>query len=287
MVRGLKPNFAYQLKLVGRPIKSSGASGDDATNEKLGFTGRWWFKQVNDTTDEIYRACKDEPDFVAQGYLIFDCFITDRFGNATVDFAAADSGHVLWRLGNLQLPGSALPQPKDTRPCYRHVVAQQRTGFGYDRNFPPRWSGVWMEIERKTAGATVRPLGDYFCRLLLTEESFPESGNGAGLWASALGVEEVRFTVTEPIPPVIEAPAADAAVRPPVTLKGTAEPREVVRVLEGDTLVGQARTDAAGRWRLLLPSLAPGSHTLCGARLSLRGTAVTFTVRKLSRFEIR
>lgn len=283
VVRGLKPNFAYQVKLVGRPTKSFGAAGDDATNEKLGFTGRWWFQQVNDTTDEIYRARKDDPDFLAQGYLLFDRFITDRFGNATVDFAAADSGHVLWRLGNLPLPGSARPQPKDARPCYRQVVAQRSTGFGYDRDFPPQWIGVWMEIERKTAGTTVLPLGDYFCRFLLTEESFHESGEGAGFWASALGVEEVRFTITEPVPPAIEAPADGAAVRSPVAVKGTAEPWEIVRLLEGDALVGQARTDAAGRWRVLISGLTPGPHTLhavavCGARLSPPGPAVTFTV---------
>jgi len=285
VVRGLKPNFAYQLKLVGRPTKMFGAEGDDATNEKLGFTGRWWFKQVNDTTDEIYRARKDDPDFLAQGYLIFDHFITDRYGNATVDFAAAHSGHVLWRCGNPDLPGSALPQPKDTRPRYRRVVARRDTGFGYDRDYAPQRIGVWMEIERKTAGETVLPLGDYFCRLLLTEESFHESGEGAGFWASALGVEEARFTLTDPIPPEMTCPPEGATVSPPVTLKGTAEPLEIVRLLEGDTPIGLARTNATGRWWALLKGLSPGPHTLhavavCGARVSPPGPAVTVIVGK-------
>jgi hypothetical protein len=38
----LKPNFAYQVKLVGKPERLWGAIGDDDTNERIGFTGRWW-----------------------------------------------------------------------------------------------------------------------------------------------------------------------------------------------------------------------------------------------------
>jgi hypothetical protein len=282
VARGLKPNFAYQVKLVGKPTKSFGADGDDETNERLGFTGRWWFKQVNDTDDETYRRRKDEPDFLAQGYLIFDQFVTDRFGNAVVDFAAAHSGHVLWRIGNPSLPGSGVPKPKDPAPFYRRVLAQKATGYGYAADYPSQRIGVWIEIERKTAGATVMPLGDYHCRLLLTEESFHESGPGAGFWASALGAEEVRFRITEPTPPTITGPKDGQVLTGPVVIKGTAEPWEVVRLLEGEIVVGEARTDETGRWWLCLPRLAPGAHTLqavavCGARSSLPGAAVTFT----------
>ena len=38
----LKPNFAYQVKLVGKPTKVWGAGGDDWANEQIGYAGRWW-----------------------------------------------------------------------------------------------------------------------------------------------------------------------------------------------------------------------------------------------------
>ncbi len=45
---GLKPNFAYQIKLGGRNSKLSPAgTGDDATNERLGLIGRWWRQYPN------------------------------------------------------------------------------------------------------------------------------------------------------------------------------------------------------------------------------------------------
>ena len=47
--RGLKPNFAYQLKLAGKPANGAakgsrgwGEYGDDLSNERLGKVGRWW-----------------------------------------------------------------------------------------------------------------------------------------------------------------------------------------------------------------------------------------------------
>ncbi|MDQ3814909.1 MAG: hypothetical protein M3347_13275, partial [Armatimonadota bacterium] len=42
---GLKPNFSYQLKLIGKPVKGTwgwGAEGDDVTNERLGYAARWF-----------------------------------------------------------------------------------------------------------------------------------------------------------------------------------------------------------------------------------------------------
>ena len=39
---GLKPNFAYQMKLEGKPTGTWGAEGDDMINEAIGYSGCWW-----------------------------------------------------------------------------------------------------------------------------------------------------------------------------------------------------------------------------------------------------
>jgi len=89
---GLKPNFAYQIKLVGKPDL------DDWSNEQIGYAGRWWRKQPNpgNSNDTEYKANRDNPDYIFEGYLLFDFFVTDEIGNVSISFAADSSFHVLW-----------------------------------------------------------------------------------------------------------------------------------------------------------------------------------------------
>ena len=95
---GLKPNFAYQVKLVGKPTQVWGTDGDDWANEQIGDAGRWWRKQPNpgNANDADYEAHKDEPSYIYEGYLLFDFFVTSEQGNANVTFSADSSFHVLW-----------------------------------------------------------------------------------------------------------------------------------------------------------------------------------------------
>ena len=111
----LKPNFAYQLKLVG----DSGAAG----NERIGFSGRYWQEEWSGTdwingqnlnnkgdgyfptpNDDTYFARRDVADtnsptglhYKYTCYLVADYFITDSNGNATVTDLEVDSSyHVL------------------------------------------------------------------------------------------------------------------------------------------------------------------------------------------------
>jgi hypothetical protein len=115
----LKPHFAYQFKLVGTP-------GGMNANERIGFTGRWWQEEWNNSlqewvnghnlnnkgdgsspnpNDEVYLARRDIPDpnsptgryYRFTGYLVFDYFITDESGNALLSLDADSSYHVLWK----------------------------------------------------------------------------------------------------------------------------------------------------------------------------------------------
>ena len=59
----LKPNFAYQVKLEGKPSGTWGDDGDDAANENIGFLGRWWRVQPSpgNSSDADYLAHRDDP----------------------------------------------------------------------------------------------------------------------------------------------------------------------------------------------------------------------------------
>jgi len=112
----LKPNFAYQVKL-------SGISGTPS-NELIGLAGRWWQEEWNGTAwsngqnlnnkgngsspnpnDILYYARKNITNVTSPtglkyrytGYLVFDYFLTDEYGNTTLNFGANSSYHVLWK----------------------------------------------------------------------------------------------------------------------------------------------------------------------------------------------
>ena len=78
---------------------------------------------------------------------------------------------------------------------YRDVVALAATGYGYDLDHATWNIGVFGEVER-TAPQSYLPGGEYRSRLVLTEESFHESGIG-GNWASAVGESGIHFWINQ------------------------------------------------------------------------------------------
>ena len=98
VARGLKPNFAYQIKLGGKPTAIFGEDGDDWANEQLGLAGRWWAEQFDAASDNLIRAWRsndaeyhewrsrnfaDETSRVVfTGYLLFDFILTNARGSA-------------------------------------------------------------------------------------------------------------------------------------------------------------------------------------------------------------
>jgi len=200
---GLKPNFAYQIKIVGKPTGLFGDDGDDLANEMIGYTGRWWRTQPNpgNSSDADYEANHENPDYIFEGYLLFDFFITDRFGAAEVDFALDSSYHVLW--WTHQRTAGACDSP----PKWRTVTGAA-TDAAYDVDLVATDIGVFAEIERLCTGTTTMPLGLYGCRLLLTEESFHQSGEDEGYWASAMGCDDLSFEIVDSLVDVPRAPPA-------------------------------------------------------------------------------
>jgi hypothetical protein len=209
---GLKPNFAYQIKLTGNPSKSGMSDADDATNVVLGSNGRWWRLQPNpaNSNDSDYNANKDTPGYVYEGYVLIAFFVTDAQGNASARFVGNNSFHVLWRLDQRQ------PGPNDGPPL--DVNVPDTTGNpDYDQSVPARQYTLYGEWEptRALPGALRLPSGHYRCRLFLTEESFHDYGALGGGWAVAMSapLEFDLFGSGPPPPPVTAQPLAITRVR--------------------------------------------------------------------------
>jgi len=198
---GLKPNFAYQIKLVGKPQKVWGADGDDWTNEKIGYAGRWWRKQPNpgNSNDTDYETHKDDPDYIFEGYLLFDFFVTDEQGSATLNFVADSSFHVLWATHDSTGDGTGHRDPRsnDSAVRYYDFIASPTTNSNaYDSDYGAARVGIYAEwqSDRDPPGEIALAPGTYNCQFILTEESFHQSGLGGG-WASVMGYDDIHFTL--------------------------------------------------------------------------------------------
>jgi len=168
--KGLKPDFCYQVKLVGN------AEIDRATMERIGYAGRWWRErpEPNNSSDADYNEHKDDGAYEFKSYLPFDFFVTESRGEADVEFAAESSYHVFWKVSQ------RAPQGKDG-PVRTYEVGGKRVDL----------YGEW-EPGRALPGTLVLPPGSYRAELLLTEESFHELTPG---WAAALTTGEIEFVV--------------------------------------------------------------------------------------------
>ena len=176
----LKPHFAYQIKLVGKPTAKWGADGNDWANESLGYAGRWWRHQPNpgNATDADYEAHKGDPAYVYEGYLLVDFLVTDSGGQAVYEFASDSSYHVLWQTS--QRP----PGPSDG-PV---------RGFEVDGETVEIY-GEW-EPTRALPGQATLPAGQYNVQLVLTEESWHSEESA---WAAAVGAPTVQFEIAPPL----------------------------------------------------------------------------------------
>jgi len=216
LASNLKPNFTYQLKL-------SGFAGETGANEKIGLAGRWWQETWDgaawgsganlnnkgdgsspNPNDAVYFSRRDIADptsptgkkYRYTGYLVFDYFITDEQGNASLDFLTGSCFHVLWntiqrtRSGNDGPPVSSTFDPDPLK-------------IAYDVDYSSSTMTVFGEWERLPMGDVPLDKGDYNCQLYLTEESFHgwPGGDYCGGWAAAMGAD-ITFAVVEGFPSV-------------------------------------------------------------------------------------
>lgn len=79
-----------------------------------------------------------------------------------------------------------------------------------------------------------------------------------------LGVLVYMTVIVRPAPTVLNAPGAGQALvgGQPVEITGSGQPGAAVEIFDGDKLLGQAQTDAAGNWKFVMPAADPGIHNL-------------------------
>ena len=213
----LKPNFAYQFKLIGESTFKLG-DANDGCNELIGLNGRWWEQEWTGSAwtagwnlnnkgdgtspnpnDTVYYARRNTPDSIGgsptglrykyTGYRVFEYFITDENGNATLSYAVNNCYHVLFKTSQ------ATPGANDGSVVSRTFDVDPNIHTQYDTDYGEKTVAIFGEWERLPKnGVGLRP-GDYTCYMLLTEESFHGSGL-QGWWAHAMkGIS--RFTIIE------------------------------------------------------------------------------------------
>ena len=183
--QGLKPNFAYQIKLRGLPAHR-------ANFEAIGHVGRWRLPGPGTNyTDDDYRTYPNKE--AVEAYILFDYFVTDHNGDAVREFELDSSLHVLWRASYRYAEAvhfeDMVPLTMDVGNA--EVYAKPKT--------EPANEWIWAEREYtryRDADDVMRlPPGHYEAELVLTEESFHAREKDGGYWATVY-LCPINFTVT-------------------------------------------------------------------------------------------
>ena len=191
----LKPNFAYQMKLVGRASITSATEAPDPDTApeawaswQLGSHGRWWDETGQWNLNDSQLADAIAAGHSVVGYLLMDFFITDSDGSALKSFTLDSSFHVLWS----DLEGQ-LGRTSSDGPWVDHKIWRALWGYGNDPTAEGNTVGVYAEHEpgRPAVGTVVMPDGVYPVTLNITEESFHDNYSGGpvedgGFWAQVL-----------------------------------------------------------------------------------------------------
>ncbi len=184
---GLKPNFAYQIKLMG-DFK------DRKAYENIGSIGRWRLPgDGTNYTDDDYRSYPDADKHTVEAYVLFDYFVTDEEGSAQRDFELDSSLHVLWRDDQ-----NTWGVKEGTVTEY--VIDASDSQVYSTPVYEDKKVGLWAERERdryQSADQIIRlPKGDYKAFLVLTEESLHSFDFDGGFWATVMTMQ-ISFSITE------------------------------------------------------------------------------------------
>ncbi len=227
---GLKPNFCYQLKLVGKPVHGSRGmgkttswknfdgvtqpvgntpvNGDDWANEQIGFSGRWWDDTnqsgATNTVDGLYLNSYKTPVqsgstsvSTVYGYQFMGSFVTNEKGEAHVNFNGQYSYHIDWK----STQGGRKDVFNGIFPVNGWLIKSNPTEYyGYGATAPLKSVELWYELEtarnivNSDGTVSAKPVnfkpGTYHCRFILTEESFHASSTLGGYWKSVMATED-------------------------------------------------------------------------------------------------
>jgi hypothetical protein len=234
---GLKPNFAYQIKLRGD-------FNQRKAFERIGYLGRWRLPGGGTNfTDEEFEAYPDKNE--VRSYLFFDFFVTDARGNVTKEFYLDSSLHVLYNATWQGWPGG-----DDTRPIvivpgrtaseiYARPVAAVEPQEIYAESEADSPSGT----RRPPVGRAFLPAGSYRVEFVLTEESFHGFGD-AGYWATVMSAPVEFEIIDRPKPPA--GPWKSLVPARKLSLKGVQTHGIEVTEQTPEMLRGRATDEGAG-----------------------------------------
>lgn len=198
---GLKPNFCYQLKLVGKPQRGTrgwGDNGNDWSNEAIGFAGRWFCDSQHAAQTNFddahynayYKLATPGTEHNIYGYQFMGSFVTDSSGNANYNFTGQNSYHVDWKESQLSsLARASGAYVLNSQSPF--TVQSNGSKYGYGSNLSKRTLKLWYEYETGRArNNVVLPAGRYNMRLLITEESFHDTSFYGGYWKTVLATED-------------------------------------------------------------------------------------------------
>jgi len=193
--RGLKPNFAYQMKLRG-------IFAHRQAFENIGHVGRWRMPgYATNYRDQDYEAYPDKSE--VESYLLFDFFVTDAEGNADKEFYLDSTLHVLFNGTWQRKPAfeDMRPVKKELRVADSDIYANPMADTVVQAFYAQSEQHALDTDNRPAIGKAFLAPGHYVAEVVLTEESFHTFGDG-GWWATVLRAP-VKFDVINiPRPPV-------------------------------------------------------------------------------------
>lgn len=264
---GLKPNFAYQLKLRGI------YAADREAFERIGYVGRWRLPgRGTNYRDKSYEEFEDKH--LVEAYILFDFMVTDPAGNVEKEFYLDSSLHVLW-----SYTAQRRPTPDDTHPARfsreggdRQLYAHPRADLSPQRVYAESESNALARRNRPPVGRAFLPPGEYVAEIVLTEESFHGWGD-CGFWATVMRVP-VEFEVEDKPGPPPPAWLPSKPATPPFALTRAVTADIGKEVCTDDTLKGIAtsskatvtfaeglRLPAGKRYLFVADIFSAGSHT--------------------------
>lgn len=261
---GLKPNFAYQLKLAGKPVRGTrgwGAYGDDVANERIGYAGRWWCDSYHATQTnfddthyvDYYKNAAPGTEHNIYGYLFMGDFVTDHFGAAHVNVNGHYSYHITWadwQGGSTVLAG--------TFPVNGGLISSNPPiYYGYGSAAPNASVSLYYEYEavRSQAQGVTLPPGTYHCRLLVTEESFHSSDTYGGFWKTVLGSEDLQYDSQGNVTGPDQSTANDVTFRIAAPLCTIVTPAPGSAVTRLSSIAGTVQSPSAGSVTSLMVQL--------------------------------
>ena len=188
----LKPNFCYQMKLVGPAeiLPAADPHTFSPTTYALGSHGRWWCETGSWNVADADMA--SHVGHTLRGYLYIEFFVTTADGSAHFTSGTTNSYHVTWK-------SSQRVHNTNDGPA-RQLTITPAVGWAYDVAQAPTQIGLYGEWEptRTLPGQMSLPVGSYSgVEFRLTEESFHSSSLSGGTWWTAMATDPLSFEVTQ------------------------------------------------------------------------------------------